>query len=292
MRPTISLENRELSIYDAFQDTVLGCSVSDEEIRGNRYCKLFDEGNLLDLTAQLKSDTALAVQGAESYFDELSTFLVLANSFGQQGLHEHLSPALGIIEEADDADETFLNLLSQRWLEFGHNRFDELMYPVYRLPDLLSKKERVKENYRSAISLYFPLTRATENLHLAVDELLEELESGVNVVGKLSAALHNLISDETAPLNDDIWRGEELRYSFLDPFEVHDNLWTDEIFDLADAIAHVDERYICNLIEIDSERNTPFFQKSDLGKLIQDRWCDDDECDGLEEVAARHPNFQ
>jgi hypothetical protein len=291
-QPHIYIGNRELTVFEAFNETASGSSITPEMIQENFYCKLFDSGNLTDLRAIVTTNTRLAVQGAESYFDELSIFMVLANSYGQQGFHEYLSPALGIIEEADDADETFLNLLSQHWLEVGHIGFDERIYPDYRLPDLLSKKDKVSEKYRKAISQYFPLTLAVENLHLLVDDLLEELESGVNVVGRLSAALQTLLSDETAPLNDDIWWGEEIRYSFLDPFEIHDKLWTSEIFDLADAIATVDERYVCNLIEIDSERGSPFFQKTDLEKLIQNRWCDDDECDGLEEMAARHPNFR
>jgi hypothetical protein len=290
-QPHIYLQDREITIYEGFWELV----GNDQELRSrlatNPYCRLFDEGKLVDLKSILSQDTELACSGAESLLNHLCDFLVLSNVYAEQGLIELIDPSIRIIHKKHDANGQFTTLLASKWLNFGTRYFAEDS-AISLLPSVLMSHPTVPSEIREKIHQYFPREICREELDSAVGTLIQQLENGENVLEKLAIVIQTGLEEGSSGFEQESWIDLDFSVMILNALEKHDDLWDQNLIDLANALSELDDHFICDLIRIDSSREKFLFTDKDLNIFARVEYCSESNCVGARALSKEHPNFK
>ena len=293
MRPTIFPEGRQLSIYEGFIEAAEGSTISRESIESNKYCKIFDEGRMVDLAAILKEDLKLAAMGSESQVAELSIFFALSNYYAEDGFYDFIRESFSAISDySKDAPAPFVNQLAERFVRIAQKNFDEFNSRQTYLPEALLEMENLSPSLKNSITELLALKFELERL----DDLFE--------------GMWDYLTDG----NPDYWQifqealANEIERGFTrDGWNFINDYWTDGLFHnaveslnetlepqlpsllvCAKYISEWDPHFICGLIESDSDLDEPLFSTNVLNELNQLKACD--ECGPREELIKNHPN--
>ena len=290
MQPHVYIDDKEITIYEAFNQAAKGSPALIERIAANPYLQIFHEGRLVDLKSILTQDVKLACLGAESHFRTLSDFFVLANIYESNGFIDLIEPCLRYIEQTEDASQHFLTMLGESWLDFGTTNFQEGFNSAL-LPLVILNHPNSPSSLGKLISVHFPVELSIRNLYASIGDFVMRLQDGENVIQELTSAITKGTDNQDSGFNSEIWSGEEIREDIWSALEEHEALWQRELIDLARAISRIDDHFLCVLVQIDSVRETPFFSEADLHLFSETEYCDDQYCEGPRALSGQHPNF-